>query len=91
MSTVNITTRNFIKSLAPVSAEHLIEKYKLPSPYKEVLTACCILGLQERPAIEWLGKEKHLYLSVWQYRRRLSEGLIKFRKAHIQCGCRLDI
>ena len=91
MSTVRITTRNYIKSLAPITAEQLLIKYKIPKPYSEVLTACCILGLDEASALDWLGKERSIFLSVWQYRRRLGEGLDKFRKAHIQSGCNLEI
>lgn len=42
MNIENRATKLYLKKLPPVVAVELLEKYMIPSPYKEILNAICI-------------------------------------------------
>lgn len=61
----------------------LIEKYKIPSPYKEVLIVSCIERRKDFDAISHLEEYYNINLSYRTYVRRLRDSLEMFRKSHI--------
>lgn len=83
MNIDNRATKLYIKSLALNKAYELLDLYRIPSPYKEVLIVSCILKLKDFKAIETLEKEFNIYIGFWTYVRRLKESLCMFRKSHI--------
>ncbi len=83
MNINNRATKLYLKSLAPIKAYELIDKYRIPSPYKEILIVCCILKLKDFEAISKLEKEYHIYIGYWTYVRKLKEALCIFYKSHI--------
>lgn len=82
MNIENKATKLYLKELAPVQALKLINEYKIPTPYKEVLIACCVLRLDAFRALDYLEEEK-IYMSYFTYIRRLKTALTMFRKSHI--------
>lgn len=54
MNIENRATKLYLKKLPPVVAVELLEKYMIPSPYKEILEAVCIKQLPLYKAIEHL-------------------------------------
>ena len=82
MNIENRATKLYLKSLPPVTAYKLLDKYKIPTPYKEVLVCACILRLTDFQAIHNLSKQG-IYLGQRTYLRRLKDGLEMFRKSHI--------
>lgn len=82
MNIENRATKLYLKSLPPLTVYKFLDKYKIPTPYKEVLICCCILKMTDFKAIHYLEKEYHLYLGQRTYIRRLKEALEMFRKSH---------
>lgn len=82
MNIENRATKLYLKSLPPMTAYKLLDEYKIPTPYKEVLVCACILRLTDFQAIHNLSKQD-IYLSQRTYLRRLQQGLEMFRKSHI--------
>ena len=82
MNIENRATKLYLKELAPSKAIDLIIAYKIPSPYKEVLIACCVERLDAFSALDYLAEE-NIYMSYFTYIRRLKTALTMFRKSHI--------
>lgn len=82
MNLENRATKLYLKNLAPLQAIELIEKYKIPSPYKEVLIVSCIERRKDFDAINHLEEHYNINLSYRTYVRRLRDGLEMFRKSH---------
>ena len=57
MNIENRATKLYLKKLPPVVAVELLEKYMIPSPYKEIINAICIKQLPTFKAIDFLSKE----------------------------------
>lgn len=81
MNIENRATKVYLKELAPLQAVSLLEKYQIPSPYKEVLTAVCVKRMKDYQAMDWLEKEHNIRLSYITFRRRTREALEMFRKS----------
>ena len=84
MNIENRATKLYIKELAPIQALELLDEYKIPSPYKEVLIVSCIERLDGFKAVDRLAEKYHIYIGYWTYVRRLKESLTMFRKSHIK-------
>lgn len=82
MNIENRATKLYLKELAPWYALKLFDEYKIPSPYKEVLIACCVERLDAFRALDYLEEHK-IYMSYFTYIRRLKTALTMFRKSHI--------
>ena len=42
MSIETSSTKLYLRELAPLEALDKIESFRIPSPYKEILIACCV-------------------------------------------------
>ena len=56
-------TKIYLKHLPPVLAEKLVDKYKIPSPEREVLLSACVVHKGGFAGVEYL-KEKYVLLGV---------------------------
>lgn len=75
-------TKQYIKSLSPLEAEQLLDKYKIPSPYKEILYLVCVEKCPNFFVVaDELSKRHNVNMSTWQIGYRLSEALDKFASA----------
>lgn len=82
MNIENRVTKLYIKELSPAVAIELIEKYKIPTPYKEILIAVCVEHRYIYPAMRHLSKEYGINLEYKTVCRRLKVALEMFRKAN---------
>lgn len=84
MNIENRATKLYLKELAPIQALELLDIYKIPKPYKEILIVSCIERLDGFSAVDRLAEKYNIYLGYWTYVRRLKESLTMFRKSHIR-------
>ena len=82
MKLENRATKLYLREIAPLQAIKLIEQYKIPSPYKEVLIVGCVGRKKDFEALYLLEKDYQIYLSKRTYDRRLRDGLEMFYKSH---------
>lgn len=82
MNIENRATKLYIRELAPKQALELLDEYKIPSPYKEVLIVCCVERRKDFNAIDTLESRYNIHLSYRTYVRRLKDSLEMFRKSH---------
>lgn len=82
MKQSNKVAKIYLMHLPPVRVLELLEEYKIPTPYKEVIIATCIEKLQRYPAIVWISKEYGINISFWQFGDRLRDGLDLFAQTH---------
>lgn len=80
MNIDNRATKVYLKSLAPVEAVDLINKYLIPSPQKECLIAM-INGKEGFEGCDYLEDVYKIHIGYWTFGRRLKEGLNIFRKS----------
>lgn len=82
MNIENRATKLYLKELAPLQALKLFDDYKLPTPYKEILTAVCVMRLKDFPAMDYLEEHHNIRLSYITFRRKTKQALEMFRKSH---------
>ena len=80
MNIDNRATKVFLKSLAPIEAIELVEKFKIPSPQRECLIAM-INGKEGFEGCDYLEEKYKIHISYWTFGRRLKDGLEMFRKS----------
>lgn len=83
MNVDNRATKIYLKELAPLQALELLERYKIPSPFKEILIAVCVKRLKDYPAMDWLEEEHHIHISYITFRRKTKQALEMFRKSNL--------
>lgn len=83
MSVETSSTKLYLRELAPMEAIDKIESFRIPSPYKEILIACCVEQLDAFPAIDYLEEKYQIHISYWTYVRQLKKALILFRNANL--------
>lgn len=79
MNIENRATKLYLKKLPPVVAIELLEKYMIPSPYKEILESVCIKQMPLFKAIEYIADDYNINISYTTIRRKLKIGLELFR------------
>lgn len=79
-------TKLYIKHLPPILATKLIDEYKIPTPFKEVLIAACVENKGGFKGVEYLSKQYGINISYWQFVNYLAIGLDKFYKTHTYLG-----
>lgn len=84
MNIENRGTKLYLKTLAPVKVYELLDMYKIPSPYKEVLITACVERKEGFQGIKYLAEHYQIYFEYWTFGRRLKEGLEMFRRSHCQ-------
>lgn len=84
MNIENRAIKLFIKEMPPAEALERIERYKIPSPYKEILDIVCVQKVHGRyKAMSVLASDPYnIHLDYWTFGRRLKEALEMFRKSH---------
>lgn len=80
MSIETSATKLYLRQLPPLQVQDLLEEYKIPSPYKEVLIACCANRLDAFPAISYLEETYELHISYWHYVKLLKDALVMFHE-----------
>lgn len=76
------STKKFLMDLPPKMARHYIEEFELPTPYREILIAICILRLKGYAIEAYLDKEHKIKMPLWTIRRNFKEALDMFRKSY---------
>lgn len=86
MNIDNRATKLYLKKLPPVVAVELLEKYMIPSPYKEILIAICVKRKSVYETQEYLAKDpelaKHWHLEYLTIVRKFKIGLELFRESN---------
>lgn len=86
MKETSRATKLYIKHLPPILATKLIEEYKIPTPYKEVLLSACVENKGGFKGVEYLSKQYGINISYWQFVQYLRKGLDIFYKTHTYLG-----
>ena len=86
MNIDNRATKLYLKKLPPVVAVELLEKYMIPSPYKEILIAICVKRKSVFETQEYLAKDpelaKHWHLEYLTIVRKFKIALELFRECN---------
>lgn len=82
MNIENRATKIYIKSLPPLTAIKLINNYKIPSPFKEVLITACVERLEGFKGCDYLSETYNINIGYWTFGVKLKEALEMFRKSH---------
>lgn len=83
MSIESCSTKLYLRELAPLEAINKIESFEIPTPYKEILIACCVKHLEHYSALDYLEEKYKIHISYWTYVRKLNKALILFRNANL--------
>lgn len=67
--------RKEFKELAPNLAYEKLEKYRMASPYKEIIIATCIERLDAFSAIQFLKTKYNINLSYWTFVSKKQDAL----------------
>lgn len=86
MKTINKKTKDYLSKCPPLIVHKMLDEYMLPSPMKEILLAACVQNLDVYQSIDWLASKHKIFLSRWQFSRKLGEGLEKFYNTHTFLG-----
>lgn len=83
MNIENRAIKIYIKNLPPSVAIDLIEKYKIPTPHKQILIAVCVERKSVFATMNKLSNEYSINMSYITCVRYLKTALEMFRKSHI--------
>lgn len=83
MNIENRATKVMLKNMPVFMVEDLIRRYKIKSPYKEILEATCIKDKDQFEAMDWLKKEYKIHLGFRTFSRKYAKALEMFRTAHL--------
>lgn len=76
------TAKFYLRSLPPVTATNLINSYRLPTPWREVLLCVCVHRKEGFAGIDYLSEHYKINLSYWTFVRRSKQALEMFHKIH---------
>lgn len=76
------STKKFLMDLPPKMARHYIEDFELPTPYKEILIAICILRLKGYAIESYLDEEYKIKMPTYTIRRNFKKALAMFRVSY---------
>lgn len=82
MDIENRATKIYLKSLPPLTVHKLLDDYKIPSPYKEILITACVERKEGFAGIRHLEKEYNINIAYRTFGRKLREALEMFRESH---------
>lgn len=82
MKKTNHLAKLYLMHLPPVRVLELLDEYRIPSPYKEVIIVTCVDKIPRIPAQAHLAKKYDIHISFWQFGDRLRDGLDMFAKTH---------
>lgn len=84
MNIENRATKLYLKELPPLEAIEFIEKYKIPSPYKEILITACVARKEGFVGMDYLSEKYQINIQYRTFGRKLKEALEMFRRSHIK-------
>ena len=68
--------------MAPIEAYELLEKYKIPTPYKELLEIVCIKRQKGFKIIDILEEEYNINMPYWTMIKEFDVALDMFYKSN---------
>lgn len=83
MNLENRATKVMLKNMPVFMVEDLIKRYKIKSPYKEILEATCIKDKGQFEAMDWIKREYKIHLGFRTFSRKYAKALEMFRTAHL--------
>lgn len=82
MNIENRATKVYLRSLPPLTAIKLIEGYRIPRPFKEVLITACVERQEGFKGVDYLAETYNIHIGYWNFGVKLKEALEMFRKSH---------
>lgn len=82
MNLENRATKVMLKDMPVFMAEDLIKRYKIKSPYKEILEATCLHDKDQFEAMDWIKQKYKIHLGFRTFSRKYAKALEMFRIAH---------
>ena len=74
--------KEYLMSLSPIEAYELIEKYKIPTPYKELFEIVCIRRLKGYKIIDVLEEKYLIKMPYWTMIKEFDTALDMFYKSN---------
>lgn len=71
-----------LMEMAPIEAYEILEKYKIPTPYKELLEIICIERYKGYKILDKLEEKYHIYMEYWTMIKEFDEALDMFYKSN---------
>ena len=82
MKRIHKITKTYLMELAPIEAYELIEKYKIPTPYKELLEIVCIKRQKGFRIIDVLEEDYNIKMPYWTMIKEFDTALDMFYKSN---------
>lgn len=86
MKQSNRLAKVYLMHLPPVRVLSLLDEYRIPSPFREVIYLTCVEKLDRYPAMRKLSQDYDIHISFWQFGDRLRDGLDMFSQTHKMMG-----
>lgn len=83
MNLENRATKVMLKNMPVFMVEDLMKRYKIKSPYKEILEATCIHDKDQFEAIDWIKYKYKIHIGFRTFSRKYAKALEMFRTAHL--------
>lgn len=75
MNSERRATKIWLRNLAPVRVHNLVEAYKIPTPWKEVLLTVCVHRKSGFAGCDFLENEYNISMSYWTFVEKSKEAL----------------
>lgn len=82
MKRIHKITKLHLMDMAPIEAIELIEKYKIPTPYKELLEIVCIKRHKGFKILDILEEEYNIHMQYWTMIKEFDTALDMFYKSN---------
>lgn len=83
MDIENRATKVMLKDMPVFMVEDLLKKYKIKSPYKEIIEATCIENKDQFEAMDWIKRKYKIHLGFRTFSRKQAKAFEMFRVAHL--------
>ena len=90
MDLENRATKVMLKDMPVFMVEDLLKRYKIKSPYKEILEATCIHNKDQFEAMDWIKQKYKIHLGFRTFSRKQAKAFEMFRTAHMMYGSPID-
>lgn len=71
-----------LMEMAPIEAYETLEKYKIPTPYKELLEIICIERHKGYKILDRLEEKYNIYMEYWTMIKEFDTALDMFYKSN---------
>lgn len=82
MKRIHKIAKEHLMILAPIEAKNLIEKYEIPTPYKELLEIICIRRHKGFKILDILEKDYNIHIEYWTMIKEFDTALDMFYKSN---------